>query len=73
VLAHMLLQVPGYYVAYCGNIAFDATAAELEEVFADCGVTQVRSKHCCSLRASTDSEAAPRRSRHPQPSCRAEQ
>jgi hypothetical protein len=38
-----MFQVPGYCVAYCGNIAFDATAAELEEVFADCGVTQVRS------------------------------
>ena len=44
----MLPQVPGYYVAYCGNIAFDATAAELQEVFADCGVTQVRSWPCCS-------------------------
>lgn len=32
-------------MAYCGNIAFEATAAELEEVFADCGVTQVS----CSL------------------------
>lgn len=49
VVVRMLPQVPGYYVAYCGNIAFDATAAELEEVFADCGVTQVRSRPCCTV------------------------
>lgn len=36
------MQVPGYYVAYVGNIAFEAEADELREVFADCGVTQVQ-------------------------------
>ena len=45
-VVRMLPQVPGYYVAYCGNIAFDATATELEEVFVDCSVTQVRRRPC---------------------------
>ncbi len=38
------MQVPGYYVAYVGNIAFDAEVDDIRGVFADCGVTQVRSK-----------------------------
>lgn len=36
------LQVPGYHVAYVGNIAFDADDAKLREVFEDCSILFVR-------------------------------
>ena len=36
------MQVPGYHVAYVGNIAFDANEAALKEVFADADPLFVR-------------------------------
>ena len=34
--------MPGYHVAYVGNIAFDVDNASLQTVFADCGALFVR-------------------------------
>lgn len=36
------MQVPGYNVAYVGNIAFEAGEADLRELMRDCTVTKVR-------------------------------
>lgn len=33
---------PGYHVAYVGNIAFEATPAEVQAVFEGCSVSRVR-------------------------------
>ena len=35
-------QVPGYHVAYVGNIAFDVDEGSLRGVFEDCGALFVR-------------------------------
>jgi nucleolin len=34
--------VPGYNVAYVGNIAFEADVNDLRELMSDCDVTKVR-------------------------------
>jgi hypothetical protein len=36
------MQVPGYNVAYVGNIAFEAEEGDLQELMADCSITKVR-------------------------------
>ena len=36
------MQVPGYHVAYVGNIAFDVEESSLRDIFDDCGVLFVR-------------------------------
>ena len=36
------MQVAGYHVAYVGNLAFEATDAEIQQLFPDCNVTKVR-------------------------------
>ena len=36
------LQVAGYHVAYVGNLDFDATDIEVQQIFPDCNVTKVR-------------------------------
>ncbi|KAL0035244.1 hypothetical protein WJX79_008227 [Trebouxia sp. C0005] len=35
-------KVAGYHVAYVGNLAFEATDAEIQQLFPDCNVTKVR-------------------------------
>ena len=35
-------QVAGYHVAYVGNLDFDATDIEVQQIFPDCNVTKVR-------------------------------
>ena len=37
-----VLQVPGYHVAYVGNIAFDVDEGTLKGIFEDCGALFVR-------------------------------
>lgn len=36
------LQVPGYNVAYVGNIAFEADVNDMRELMGDCNITKVR-------------------------------
>ena len=36
------MQVPGYNVAYIGNIAFEADEGDLREMMGDCTITKVR-------------------------------
>ena len=36
------MQVAGYHVAYVGNLSFDASDTEVQQLFPDCNVTKVR-------------------------------
>ena len=36
------MQVPGYNVAYIGNIAFEADEGDIRELMGDCTITKVR-------------------------------
>lgn len=36
------VQVAGYHVAYVGNLDFDATDSDVQQIFPDCNVTKVR-------------------------------